>query len=172
MCMTTGQPTAPVAPVPVPHPKQVRDFFIGLTGRGVEISPAHPVTPGRDRAPVAVYVTDKLATGAVIACDLRLAAYVGGALGLVPLPQVEEALGVGCLSGDLADNFSEVVNILASVFNDNPEAPYLTLHKVHAAGEKLPTDLASMLGYVVRRLDLTVDIAGYGAGRLSVVAIG
>jgi hypothetical protein len=42
---------------------------------------------------------------------------------------------------------------------------------VHPVGERLPTDLVSMLGYVVRRLDLRVEISGYGAGRLSVVSI-
>ena len=166
------QLAAPVAPVPVPHPKQIRDLFLSLTGRDVELATAHPVVPGRDPAAVSVYVTDKLETGAVVACDLSLAAYAGAALGLVPLPQVQEALTAETLTPDLSDNFYEVVNILASVFNENPEAPHLKLHKVHAAGEKLPTDLASMLGYVVRRMDVKIDIAGYGGGRLSVVAIG
>ena len=61
---------------------------------------------------------------------------------------------------------------MASVFNEIPEAPHLKLYKVHAVGEKLPTDVAASLGYVVRRLDLRVEVAGYGAGRLSSVSIG
>jgi hypothetical protein len=161
-----------VAPVPVPHAKQVRDVFLGLTGRDIEVAPAHPVVPGRDPAVVAVYVTDKTATGALVACDLSLAAYAGAALGLVPVPQVEEAVAAQQLTADLSENFYEVVNILASVFNDNPESPHLKLYKVHAPEEKLPTDIVACLGYVVRRLDLSIDVAGYGAGRLSVVSIG
>lgn len=170
--MTTTPVAAPVAPVPVPHPKQLRDLFLILAGRDVELIAADPVVPGREPAVVAVYVTDKLATGAVVACDLPLAAYAGGALGLVPLTQVDQALESAALPADLQDNFAEVANILASLFNEKPDAPHLTLHKLHPAGERLPTDLASMLGYVVRRLDVKVDIAGYGGGRLSVVAIG
>lgn len=166
--------TAPAraVPVPVPHPKQVRDLFLGVTGKDVEVGPVNPVVPGRDPATIAVYVNDRMATGAVIACDLPLAAYAGAALGLVPLPRAEEAIESGLLPDDLAENFYEVVNILASVFNDNPQAPHLKLYKVHAVGERLPTDVASCLGYVVRRLDLRVDVAGYGAGRLSCVSIG
>ena len=160
------------APVPVPHPKQVRDLFLGLTGKDIEVGPVNPVVPGRDAALVAVYVTDKLGTGAAVACDLPLAAYAGGALGLVPLPRVEEAIASGLLPDDLAENFYEVVNIMASVFNEHPEAPHLKLYKVHAVGEQLPSDVAASLGYVVRRLDLKVEVAGYGAGRLSSVSIG
>jgi hypothetical protein len=162
--------TRPVA-VPVPHPKQVRDLFLGLTGKEIDVAPGHPVVVGRDPATVAVFVTDKLATGALVACDLPLAAYAGAALGLVPLPMAEEALASGLLPDDLTENFYEVVNIMASVFNENPAAPHLKLYKVHAVGEKLPTDVASSLGYVVRRLDLEVTVHGYGSGRLSSVSI-
>jgi hypothetical protein len=166
--------TAPARalPVPVPHPKQIRDLFLGVTGKDVEVGPVNPVVPGRDLAVVAVYVTDRLATGAAVACDLELAAYAGAALGLVPLPRAEEAISSGTLPEDLTENFAEVVNIMASVFNDNPETPHLKLYKVHGVGEKLPTDVAASLGYVVRRLDLRVDVQGYGAGRLSSVSIG
>ena len=159
-------------PVPVPHPKQIRDVFLGVTGKDVDVGPVHPVVPGRDAAVVAVYVTDKLQTGALVACDLPLAAYAGAALGLVPLPQAEEAIASGLLPEDLAENFHEVVNILASAFNENPAAPHLKLYAVHAAGDKLPTDVASCLGYVVRRLDLKVAVQGYGSGRISCVSTG
>src|SRR5919107_1320495 len=99
-------------PVPVPHPKQIRDLFLGLTGKDIEVGPVNPVLPGRDPALVAVYVTDKLATGAAVACDLPLAAYAGAALGLVPLPRAQECIESGVLSEDLTENFNEVVNIM------------------------------------------------------------
>ena len=159
-------------PVPVPHPKQIRDLFLGLTGKDIEVGPVNPVVPGRDAAVVAVFVTDKMGTGAAVACDLPLAAYAGAALGLVPLPRAQESIESGMLSEDLTENFNEVVNIMASVFNEHPEAPHLKLYKVHAVGEKLPTDVAASLGYVVRRLDLRVEVSGYGGGRLSSVSIG
>ena len=159
-------------PVPVPHPKQLRDLFLGLTGKQVEVGPAHPVVPGRDAAVVAVFVTDSLGTGAAVACDLPLAAYAGAALGLVSLPRAQEAIDSGVLPEDLTENFAEVVNVMASVFNEDPAAPHLKLYRVHAVGERLPTDIAASLGYVVRRLDLRVTVQGYGAGRLSSVSIG
>ena len=159
-------------PVPVPHPKQLRDLFLGLTGKQVEVGPADPVVAGREAAAVAVFVTDKTRAGAVVACDLPLVAYAGAALGLVPPPQAQEAISAGALPEDLSENFAEVVNVMASVFNGDPGAPHLKLYTVHGVGEKLPTDVARCLGYVVRRLDLWIDVQGYGAGRLSSVSIG
>ncbi len=159
------------APVPVPHPKQVRDLLLALTGRDVEVGRAAPVV-AREPAVVAVYVTDRLATGALAACDLRFAAYAGGALGLVPPPLVEQEVTDGRLSVDLTDNVTEVLSVLGSVFNALDEAPHLKLHKAHPVGEKLPSDVAAMLGYVVRRVDLQIALHGYGAGRLSVVSVG
>ncbi len=160
-----------VAPVPVPHPKQIRDFLLALTGRDVEVGRAHPVV-ARDPAVVAVYVSDRLATGAIAACDLPFAAYVGGALGLVPPPLVDQEVMDGQLSAELTENVGEVLSVLGSVFNALEEAPHLKLHKVHPVGEKLPSDVAAMLGYVVRRVDLQIALHGYGAGWLSVVSVG
>ena len=162
----------PPAPVPVPHPKRVRDLLDTLVGRLVEVAPCDPVRPGRDALAVAVVVTDSLGTGAVVACDLDLTARLGGALGLVPVPQVEEAVLERRISRELRENFAEVANVLSAVFNGLEDTPHLTLHKVHGVGERLPADLRGMLGFVVRRMDLRVEIAGYGGGRLSLVAVG
>jgi hypothetical protein len=170
--MTTRELAAVVAPVPVPHPEQISALVRDLTGRAAEVGPARPVVPGRDLASVAVYVTDALAIGAVVACDWRLAAYAGAALGQVALADVEEALADDTLPTDHQENFAEVANVLASVFNEDPAAPDLTLHEVHAVGAELPAEVVAMLRYVVRRLDLNVEIAGYGGGTLSLVAIG
>jgi hypothetical protein len=169
----TATPTVSVAaPVPVLELEQGAHLLQTLTGHDVQVRPARPVLPGQDLAVISVYVSDDVVTGAVSAWDLSLATCAGAALGQVPLAEVEEALATGTLSGDLADNFAEVANVLASAFNESPGAPHLQLHQVHAVGEELPDDVALMLRYVVRRVDLEVDIAGYGGGRLSVVAIG
>lgn len=157
--------------MPVPHPKRVRDLLDTLVDRLVEVSPSDPLRPGKDAVAVAVFVNGALGTGAVVACDLALTARLGGALGLVPVAQVEQAILDGQLTPELCENFAEVANVLSAVFNGGEDAPHLVLHKVHGVGERLPTDLRAMLGFVVRRLDLRVEVAGYGGGQLSLVAV-
>lgn len=169
--MSPGQLTVPVAPVPVPQAAQVAELLQTLSGGAVEVAPGAPVLPGREPALVAVYVTDDAATGAVVACGLSLAAHAGAALGAVPVVEAEQALELGVLSADLAENADEVLNVLAAAFN-TPGAPAVRLHRVYAVGEQHPADVGRVLGYVMRRIDLQVDIAGYGGGRLSVVATG
>jgi hypothetical protein len=169
--MTAGRLTAPTTPVPVPRGSEVGELLQTLTGRAVEVGTAAAVLPGRDPALVAVYVTDDVVVGAVLACDLSLAAAAGAALATLPAGEAEQAVAAGALSGDLSDNAHEVLNVLVSIFNV-AGAPALKLHRVHAVGEQLPDDVSPVLGYVLRRVDLQVDLDGYGGGRLSVVAVG
>jgi hypothetical protein len=169
--MTTGQLTAPVAPVPVPSSAQVRELLQTLMSAAVEVAPAAPLLPGRETAAVGVYVTDAEVVGAVVAWEPSLAAALGGALGEVPAAEVEQAVAAGSLEGDLAENAAEVLNVLAAAFN-GPGAPPLKLDRVHAVGEELPPQLAPVFRYVMCRIDLQLDVAGYGGGRLSVVAVG
>ena len=168
--MTHGQLTAAAAPVPVPQAPQVRELLQTLTGCGVEVGPGRPVLAGREPALVAVYVTDELATGAVMACELPLAAHIGAALGAAPVAEAVECLAAGSLSVDLAENAAEVLNVLVAALN-TPGSPALRLHQVHAVGEQLPDEVARTLGYVMRRVDLQVEVAGYGGGRLSAVSV-
>ncbi|MEX2290997.1 MAG: hypothetical protein WD794_11820 [Mycobacteriales bacterium] len=169
--MTPGQLATPVVPVPVPQAAQVGELLQTLTGGAVEVAPGPPVLPGREPALVAVYVTDDTVTGAVVACELSLAAHAGAALGAVPVTEAEQALASGVLSADLSENADEVLNVLAAAFN-TPGAPALRLYRVYAVGEPLPAEIGRVLGYVMRRVDLQLHIVGYGGGRLSVVAVG
>lgn len=169
--MTGARLTAPATPVPVPQAQELGALFETLIGRPVAVGPAAPVLPGRDPALVAVYVTDDLVVGAVLACDLSLAAAAGAALATLPPGEAEQAVTAGTLSGHLSDNAHEVLNVLVSIFNLEG-APALKLHRVHAVGERLPDDVRPVLGYVLRRVDLQVDLDGYGGGRLSLVAVG
>ena len=161
----------PAGSVPLPHPKQIKDLFTDLIGRDVDVKLGNPVLPGPALpAAVAVYVTDRTATGAVCVCDIALAANLGAALAMIPAGAAKDAATSGLLSANLAENFYEIVNILASVFNDGDGAPHLRLWSVHAPGDKLPADVAAYVAQVPRRLDLDLTIAGYGPGRLSIAA--
>jgi hypothetical protein len=60
-----------------------------------------------------------------------------------------------------------VVNVLSALFN-TPRAPHSKLHKLYAPGEEVAADLAGMLA-AFDRIDLAVDVQGYGKGSLSLV---
>ena len=88
----------------------------------------------------------------------------------MPVGGAQGAVDAGALTDTLAENLYEVLNIAASMFNE-PGAEHLRLHEVHPAGVPLPPVVRAQALTLGRREDVTLDIAGYGRGQLSVVMV-
>jgi hypothetical protein len=155
--------------VQLPAAKDVRDMLAGLVGRNVTVSPGAPVTPSPDRpVAVAVYVAPDMSVNALCLMDLGAAAYTGGALALLPPGGCQDAVEEGGeLSPLLVEATHEVVNVLSALLNV-AGAPHSKLHSLHAPGEDLPGDVQGMLANF-NRLDLAIEVPGYGRGALSFV---
>ena len=153
----------------LPAPKDVREMLEGLVGRPVVVSPGAPVTPTADRpVSVAVYVAPDMSVNALCVMDLAASAYTAGGLALLPPGGCQDAVEEdGELSGMMVEALHEVVNIVSALFN-TPGAPHSKLHKLYAPGDDLPGDIAGMLA-AFNRVDLAVEVQGYGKGGLSLV---
>jgi hypothetical protein len=158
--------SAPLAPSILPAPKDVRDLLEGLLGKDVTVAPGDPVSLN-DGAALAVYVDPQLSTNAVCVLDVRLAAWCAGALALLPKGGLEDAIDEGELSAMHLEVVYEVVNVAAALFNGGG-VTHSKLYKLYAPGEAVPGDLAGIAAGF-NRIDLTVDVAGYGKGALSIV---
>jgi hypothetical protein len=157
--------TAP-APALLPNPKDVRDLLESLFGKDVTVAPGDPVSLNA-KAAVAVYVDPTMATTALCVLDIRLAAWLAGALALLPKGGLEDAIDEGELYPMHLEAVYEVVNIAASMFNGEG-INHSKLYKLYAPGESVPGDIAG-LAAAFNRIDLKVDVAGYGSGNLSIV---
>jgi hypothetical protein len=157
------------AAVVLPAAKDVKDMLTGLVGKPVAVTPGAPVTPTPDKpVSVAVYVDPGMAINALCVMDLAASAYTAGALALLPAGGCQDAVEEdGELSGLLVEALHEVVNVLSAMFNV-PGAPHSKLHKLYAPGEDLPGDVEGMLANF-NRLDVVVEVPGYGKGGLSLV---
>ena len=158
--------SAPLAPSILPAPKDVRDLLEGLLGKDVTVAPGSPVSLN-DGAALAVYVDPQLSTNAVCVLDVRLAAWCAGALALLPKGGLEDAIDEGELSSMHLEVVYEVVNVAAALFNGGG-VTHSKLYKLYAPGEAVPGDLAGIAAGF-NRIDLTVAVAGYGKGALSIV---
>lgn len=157
--------------VHLPQPKQLRDLLADLLGRDVTLSPATPFAPAPDTAAsIAVYVDDQLRISALILCDLAFSAHAGAAIGLIPVGGAQAAIDDRKITDAMAENLYEVLNIAASMFNV-AGAEHLRLHALHPAGPPLDPQLRISALTLGRREDLTIDIAGYGTGAVSVVLL-
>ena len=160
--MTTGT-------VELPAAKDVRDMLTGLVGKPVAVNPGAPVTPTADQpVSVAVYVDPHMAVNALCVLDLGAAAYTGAALALLPPGGAQDAVEEdGELTGMLVEALHEVVNVVSALFNV-PGAPHSKLYKLYAPGDDLPVDVEGMLANF-NRIDLAIEVPGYGKGGLSLV---
>jgi hypothetical protein len=153
----------------LPAAKDVRDMLSGLVGKEVAVSPGAPVTPEPNRpVTVAIYTAPDMSVNALCVMDLGASAYTAAALALLPPGGAQDAVEEDKeLSPMLLEALHEVVNVLSALFN-TPGAPHSKLNKLVADGEDIPGDVAGMLAGF-NRLDLTVEVPGYGKGGLSLV---
>ncbi len=156
----------------VPAPMEVRVLLEDLLGRTVEVAPSAPWAPmGGELGSYAVFVDDSLVVRAVGVCDLGFSAYAGAAIGLIPPAAAQTAVEEKDVPVSMQDNLYEILNIASALYNvgDNP---HMKLYQVHHIGAPVPAEIAALGGVLGQRLDLTVKIAGYGNGRLSLVGLG
>jgi hypothetical protein len=152
----------------LPAPKEVRDLLEDLLGRSVTVGNANPVRAEElSTTLVSVYVDDMLTLAGVIGLDLPLAVYAGAAIGLMPPGGAQDCVDEGTMTSILAENATEVCNIMAGLLN-RPGSPRVRMYQTFMPGDQLPIDAASHILALGKRLDLSVEVAGYGSGRLSV----
>ena len=157
---------------PLPAALEVRELLEGLLGRDVEaVVGTKPVNPNEPPgAIVGVFVDDMLKLRAIVVTDVALSAWVGAAIALIPAKTAATAVEDGRLSPNLYDNTREVLNVAASLFN-HEGAPHVRLYEAYAPRESLPPDVSKYVLAYVRRLDTELEVAGYGKGLISVLAI-
>jgi len=151
----------------LPTRHSVRNTIQDLIGRDVDLSDGNPPETKSTNV-VAVYVTDKLATSAIAVVDLECAARLGGSLGMVPRMVVDEAIKARELPTTLEENCYEVLNVLAAVFN-LPNLPHVRLYHMYAPNAALPPDIAALGAMLGSRMDVELNISGYGTGLMSIV---
>ena len=155
------------APAELPTTAAVRSVLEGLLGRDVVPGPGPRVTADDDAGTVAVYTKGSTTVG-LLALDLAGSALLGAALGLVPRGGAEASVEDGQLSPLLAENVAELCNVMAPLV---PVAGggHGRLASVHGSGEACPPDVADAMRRGTGRLDLVLDVAGYGRGGMSLL---
>lgn len=157
---------------PLPAALDVRELLENLLGRDVEVltgaSMVDPIAPGG--AMVGSYVDKGLNLKAIVALDLGAAARCGAAIALIPARTADDSVESEMLPPSLSENAGEVLNIMASLFNAEG-APHVKLDAYYVPGERLPADIAGWVMAYVQRIDLQINVAGYGLGKISALLV-
>jgi hypothetical protein len=149
----------------LPDVEGVASFFSAALRREVTASAARPIPDAR-LVMAGHYVNGAKALISGCFADRDLVAYAGAALSLVPADAAEESLAQAELDEVLVENFAEILNICSRLFQRDT-SQRVTLSTVEDPATATSATSAAMLKNPVRRLDVELDIAGYGKGRMA-----
>ncbi|MBH25943.1 MAG: hypothetical protein CMH57_16165 [Myxococcales bacterium] len=150
---------------PIPS---VQKFLADLLCRNVDVEEGVSVEP-TPRSPVAVatYTSPDGSVGAMCVFDLELANFAGASLSLIPVGLAKDSVRSREVPPSIEENLLEICNIGARLF-DHPKHPSVRFQQAFLPQGELPEDVSVGLKSP-ERIDLKVDIKGYGAGRMSLL---
>jgi two-component system chemotaxis response regulator CheY len=156
-----------------PKAAQVAGMLHGLLRRAVTASPAPPIPlPPRDGRTIVEYRRD--GGDPAVACgifDVPFAARAGAAFSLIPALAAAEMIVSRRLTDVVAENLHEVLNVMSRLLDSGGSAR-ISLGPIHRPGEPLARELAARIAKPGARIDLCVEIAGYGKGNLTLLSLG
>ena len=155
---------------PTPSEIEVRQMLSMLFGNDLEINPVDALeTDAGSSTVAAIFIDDEGSPVTTCVCDMNFAAFAGSALTRIPIGGAEDAVESGELTENMLGNLHEVMNICSRLFMDS-NSPHLKLDKLYASISETPENARTLIESISGRLDLKVQIPGYGAGCLSFLA--
>jgi len=152
---------------PVPNEDEVRQMLKMLLGSKLNICRTEKPDPATDSGGlVAVFIDDEDIPVTACLGDLHFAVYAGSALTRIPAAGAEDAVKSGAIPETMMGNFHEIMNICSRLFMHG-SSPHLRLDRVYPLTAALPENVGKLLESIGDRLDLMVDIPGYGEGQVA-----
>lgn len=155
----------------LPEPEEIRNVLYGLLGRDITVSrEAAASIPLDAKYVVGLYEREDGKIGGLVVADIELAAYAGAALSLLPVGVAKESIADGTIEDSLLENFQEVLNVGVQWFTAKGN-PRVRLAEVFPPGAKLADDIRLVMAAPNDRLDVDAEVAGYGKGRIRLLAM-
>jgi len=160
-------------PRPLPSSKDFSSLLGDLIGKKVGVAKAAVPLALKKKAVVvvALFAPQGGTPAALCAFDLPLASYAGAALSLFPPKMTKEYITAGRWDQSILDNIREVFNVAGALFNSAPNLPIVRLQTVHVAPPDLPEEVVTAAKSATARLDLDVEIPGYGEGKMTALIL-
>lgn len=155
---------------PLPTAAAIADLVTMLVGKKVRAVPTTPFPVASARG-LATYVDQTQKLAYVALTDMAFLAGVGAALAMIPAGVVTEAIKTGKPSPVLTENAFEVMNIVASLYNDAEGKGAHIKIKALVVVPPIPPEVAGLLAKPAGRLDLEIQVPGYANGKLTLLAL-
>jgi len=116
---------------------------------------------------LATFANDQGNLSVVVAADIGFIAHAGASLALIPVGTSELAVSNGAVSDSIQENFYEVINIMASLFNVDPSSHVKLTDIFPASSPDVPPGASKALTADAKPHWFAVSIDGYGDGTLA-----
>lgn len=155
------------ATVPLPSTRMVAGLLSGIVGRVVTAGKAAPFDL-RSKTPriYGTYRDPSTQMPCLAVCDMSFCAYMGGAMLVFPLSTIKDVIRTGTLEEGMLDCVREILNICARIFNNHWHQVFQDLYTSPA---QLPQDAAALLKSAEGRMDMEIEVAGYGIGQITIL---
>jgi len=151
----------------LPGSLDVRTLLEDLLGSEVAVNPGPPMTRAdMPTSVLAMYTDTAEQLHAVLGMQLDLAAAIGAALSPLPARAIEDTIERRRLTPELAENVFSLCNALTGLFNADG-ALDVKLYQVVYPTMPIPGEAVAHMTELGHRLDLTIEVAGYGKGTFS-----
>lgn len=150
----------------LPPVEAVARMLGDLLGRPCSVQPT--AKPGfAEQGFIGVLVDKSGTTRALTFSDKAFTSLAGAALALIPRAVADDAIRSGAVPANLRENHQEIINISTALFNAvNTESEHVRLTQLLATGPAVPQAIRTLLVKPAARMDLAIEISGYGTGKL------
>lgn len=156
--------------VVLPRPDDIEDVMSALLGRkatATRLAPGTKVEGGL--GVLGSYYDEEGVLRVVVFTQYQLVNAAGALLSMIPPGAVEDANDEKEIPSNMYENFREILNIMATMFNDRRQrADHVRLKSVTTFDEAAPEAL-EVMQKSADRVDINVQLAGYGGGGLTVI---
>jgi len=153
----------------IPEPSAISELLESLIGASPSLKEAEEMDISRETlSALASFVLDDGSVKILWVCDYRSVIYIGSALAAIPSETAQSNITAKKIPDNVMENFHEVLNIGASLFND-PELPHISLGEVVMSTDDIPENIAVLVSNPAGRVDYTVDFPDYGEGSMSIL---
>ena len=153
----------------VPDTKEVSRMLTFLLGREVKVAKGSRIRTGaRDHWTLGVFVAEDGTVVGLCATDFPLAANSGAALSLFPPHIAKACIDSNEIEESLWENTLEVYNVVSRFFHDAHDG-MIQLGTTYKSGADVPKEVKKYMRRSKRRVDLRVNISGYGSGSLALM---
>jgi hypothetical protein len=149
-----------------PTPDAIAKMLSDLLGVPTISKVLSAVVPVSALKVFSTYVDDTNKLTWIGGMDVACAAGTGGALAMMPVAPVTDAIKSDALTPPMIENSREVANVAASLFSTLSGHGHVRLRDYFVAPQAIATFLHPLLANPVLRLDLEVIVRGYPPGKL------